>query len=192
MSKSTPLTELNTDSGDTQPLVADILKEIEQDPATIEVTDTTETIVPQPQMVDTSDIQHQLEQQNQALQYQMDAQAQQQAPLEGQPSVHSQPDGHVPLDTIPEHPPEVMQMMQMQNDFSTTPEATQTMGQKIFEQARDPILVVLISVLLSVPAVYQTIASFLYKIPGGSSNLAPVILRAVLAGVLFFGIRKVL
>ena len=203
MSKSTPLTELNADSGDTQPLVADILKEIEQDPSTVEVKDVVDPIVAQPQMVDTSDVQHQLEQQNQALQYQMDAQAQQQAPLEGQPGIQSLdglegPGGQVPLETIPEHPPEVMQMMQqgghpsMQQDFSQAPASAQTMGQKIFEQARDPILVVLISVLLSVPAVYQTLSSLLSKIPGGSASLAPVILRAVLSGILFFGIRKVL
>lgn len=192
MSKSTPLTELTTDSGDAQPLVADILKEIEQDP-TIEVADAAEVIAPQPQMIDTSDIQHQAEQQQQALQYQMDSQAQQHSPLQASPT-----GGHVPLDTIPEHPPEVMQMMQqeglndLQNEYSSTTPATQTIGQKIFEQARDPILVVLISVLLSVPAVYQTLSSLLSKIPGGSASLAPVILRSVLAGVLFFGIRKVL
>ena len=80
----------------------------------------------------------------------------------------------------------------MQQDFSQAPASAQTMGQKIFEQARDPILVVLISVLLSVPAVYQTLSSLLSKIPGGSASLAPVILRAVLSGILFFGIRKVL
>ena len=74
--------------------------------------------------------------------------------------------------------------------FETTPSTS--LGQRIFEQAKDPLLVVLLSILLSVPAVSTAIYSVLQKVPGGRSGMVPIVIRALLAGVLFFSIRKAL
>ena len=74
--------------------------------------------------------------------------------------------------------------------FNTIPSTS--LGQRIFEQAKDPLLVILLSILLSVPAVSTALYTFLGKLPGGSSSMMPIVIRALLAGLLFFSIRKVL
>jgi hypothetical protein len=70
--------------------------------------------------------------------------------------------------------------------------AQPSLGQRVFDQARDPLIVVLLCILLSVPAVSSALNTLLHKIPGGSSQMVPIVVRAVLAGILFFSIRKLL
>ena len=211
MSKSTPLTELRTtsiDAVDPKPLVSDILKEIEHE----------QHGTPDRRIVDSSDPQHYAVQQDQAMQYQVDANVQQppqQQQLQQQQQQLQQQQQQLEQQLLQQdHQLQDQQAPEFQQGepvslstegqavdmdgigsfqeipFDTTP--SKSLGQRIFEQAKDPLLVILLSILLSVPAVSTALYSLLSKLPGGSSSMMPIVIRALLAGILFFSIRKVL
>ena len=218
MSKSTPLTELRTtsiDAVDPKPLVSDILKEIEHE----------QHGTPDRRIVDSSDPQHYAVQQDQAMQYQVDANVQQ-PPQQQQLQQQQQQLQQQQLQQQQQQQQQKQQLLQQDHQlqdqqapefqqgepvslstegqavdmdgigsfqeipFDTTP--SKSLGQRIFEQAKDPLLVILLSILLSVPAVSTALYSLLSKLPGGSSSMMPIVIRALLAGILFFSIRKVL
>ena len=196
MPQSTPITELqgNTDTNinapqqasSTKPLVQDILKEIQQENSASPATAPQEIAVAQPPtqapentievpptMTETGSQEYN-NQQEQALQYQMDPNIQPQVdPTQVDPSTMVQPN--------------MMQGNDIGLDFPQKPVST---AQRALEHLKDPLLVVLLSILLSVPAVSQFIYQQVSRIPGGNSQMVPILVRAVLAGVLFYALRR--
>jgi hypothetical protein len=201
MPQSTPITELqgNTETVNntsqqptsTKPLVQDILKEIQQEngaaPASLpqEVTaaqppaQAPESTLEVPPTMTETGAQEYNAQQEQALQYQMD------------PNVQPQTDTHQ-VDPAQVDPSAMMQPGMMQGgdiglDYPQKPVST---AQKALEHLKDPLLVVLLSILLSVPAVSGFILQQVSRIPGGNSQMVPILVRAVLAGALFYVLRR--
>ena len=62
----------------------------------------------------------------------------------------------------------------------------------MFKLVKDPLLVVLLSILLSIPVVNQMIVSSLSKIPGCSNPMVPIIVKSLLTGILFFSVRNLI
>lgn len=198
MSQSTPINELqgnteptnNAVAQPTKPLVQDILKEIQQeneatnsqtqDPLQVPASQaqTAEQSMEVPPAMTESGNGEYVQQQEQALQYQMD------------PSVQPQSDVSMPpVEAVPD--PSVMQGTVMSDELSVDYGAKTTSGsQRILEHLKDPLLVVLLSILLSVPAVSQFILTQVSRIPGGGNQMVPILIRAVLAGVLFYTLRR--
>lgn len=229
MSKSTRLSDLQPTgevNNSTKPLVQDILREIQQEdsavqqppqnemnPSQMESEIPLDEMISQPQeeqIVDNSDPNQYAQQQEQALQYQLDPNVNQPsdnvAHLPEQSMSNNNPMyGQVaPNMLIPENPsmpsgmpsgmPSSMPTMNLQpSDIgSTTITSPKSLSQKILEQSREPLLVMLITILLSIPIVSGYLNLAISKIPGGGNRLplVPIAIRALLAGLLFFGIRK--
>ena len=195
MPQSTPITELQrspdpsvnqTQAGSTQPLVQDILKEIQQENGNSQVQTNAgiqsvqlneHTLEAPPNMTELGTDEYNA-QQEQALQYQMD------------PSIQPQID-HT-LEAQQQDPSGMMQQELMPMDDLTVeyPQKQVSTAQRALEQLKDPLLVVLLSILLSVPSVSGFILQQVSKIPGTGNQMVPILVRAVLAGILFYGLRK--
>jgi hypothetical protein len=217
MSKSTRLSDLQSISevnNSTKPLVQDILREIQQEdnaapsnpqgelnPPLIEgemLNNESEPIsLPQEnQMVDNSDPNQYAQQQEQALQYQIDPNINQ----SGENLVRTPELEMTSNDNMYEQVSTNMQTQEMQNmsniklqprDIgSTIVNKSNNHSQTIFEQLREPLLVMLITILLSIPILSNYLNLAISKIPGNHITLVPIALKALLAGLLFFGIRK--
>ena len=199
MPQSTPITELQgnpdpaanaSSAPPTKPLVQDILKEIQQESGANTPQGNLEGTVPTqtqpsehpmevpPNMTETANGDY-VNQQEQALQYQID------------PAVQPQAEGAIAsVEAV--HDPTVvqgtaMQMDDLSLDYASKPTST---TQRVLEHLKDPLLVVLLSILLSVPVVSQFIFTHVSKIPGGSNQMVPILVRAIMAGVLFYVLRR--
>ena len=199
MSNSTPLSELhnNVDNNSTQPLVQDILKEIQQEDAhhapnminNVQTNADFSQPLDTPPITDTSDHTQYANQQEQALQYQLD-------PNINSPDMQdisqSQQLSDSQYQAIDQNNMNLNNpnMMLQNSDFEAT-SVPKTMAQKIFIQAREPLLVMLISILLSVPIINHYLSLFISKISGNSYTVAIHIgIKALCAALLFYTIRK--
>ena len=218
MSKSTPISELQNNGSEpsmsTQPLVQDILKEIQQEENVVNNPNTQDTnvkpIQPQQQqqeqpstqdipqeldnshLVDTSDPSQYEQQQQQALQYQLDPNINNHE----NPANLQDPSFQANMDQQMSHS---LQMTNMSNMDTSLPNSNnmdnnnlseKTLSQKIFIQARDPLLVMLISILLSVPIINGYLIKLIARIPGGSMTMIPISIKALITALLFYTIRK--
>ncbi len=214
--KSTSIAELQSqnEATSTKPLVQDILNEIQQEqekscegyelpgPTPGGNANTSQNIpteLEDHQIDDQNDTQQYAQQQQQALQHQIDPNVNR--PLEGN---INQPEQQTNNETIPKHfsnpvsqsaGPDLHDLnLQVSNNsvYNDSASKKKSITQRIFIEARDPLLVLLLSILLSVPIVQASLLKFISKIPGSQRILVPVIIKAVLMAVLFYGIRKLL
>ena len=184
MSKSTPLSELNTSpdmAQPTQPLVQDILKEIQQETSEPKIENVPELpSEPLPVemqgggMVEQNPEKVYAQQQEDAQQYQMDTSLQQPDQQHETP-----PD----LQTV-EQQYQATVNTQVQNPTSTG------LGHRIFEEVKEPLLVAVLTILVSVPAVTEFLGKNLARLPGGSSSIFPVLVKALVVASLFYVTRK--
>ena len=184
MSKSTPLSELNSDmNNSTQPLVHDILKEIQQESVTSNVEmqqlpplQETNSYPPVElqggQMVEPNQELVYSQQQEEAIQYQMDPNLQ----LTDQQTVPTQV-----MDA-----PMVIPSTEVQ--YQTSP----PLGQRIFEEVKEPLLVAVLTILVSVPVISEFLGRNLAKLPGGSNTVTPILIKALLVASLFYVARKLI
>jgi hypothetical protein len=179
MSKSTPLSELNSTS-ETQPLVHDILKEIQQESTASPVEVQAPEVIAMPpmesggQMVDANPEEIYQQQQEDNVQYQMDPNLQ---------------NPEVQPDTIPEQvmgAPLVVPTAEQEFQQPTT------MGQRIFSEIKLPLLVAVLTILISVPAFSNLLGTGLAKIPGGSNAIVPIIVKSLLVATLFYVGNKII
>ena len=209
MSKSTPLSELQNSGNEqvvsTKPLVQDILKEIQQEETGGMAPDNHQPTmqphqlqeIPQEldntQMVDNSDPSQYEQQQEQALQYQLDPNinnnpnVDQGGPIQDPSYGHNMDQQMNPMAQMQEMGN--MDMTMSNNDVSQTL-TPKTLGQKIFIEARDPLLIMLISILLSVPVINSHLIRLIGKIPGGNITMVPICIKAFVTALLFYAIRK--
>lgn len=214
--KSTSIAELQSqnEATSTKPLVQDILHEIQQEqeksgegyelpgPPPGGDGNTGQNIpteLEDPQMEDQNDPNQYAQQQQQALQHQIDPNVNR--PMEGGPSPHQQ---EPPANTehMPEHfsnqtsqsaGPDLQDLNLEANQngvYNDGASRQKSISQRIFIEARDPLLVLLLSILLSVPIVQASLLKFISKIPGSQRIMVPIVIKAVLMAVLFYGIRK--
>lgn len=231
MSKSTPLAELqnNVATNSTKPLVQDILKEIEQEehnpnmgnnthlansngsnmPVELSHANMSSEMPSQlnsMQMADTSDNVQYAQQQEQALQYQLDSNvnAQENTPSMGtmgslgpneqldssfiDPNYHG--NNATSINDLNSMGSNMLQANDLSNMRDLDPVRHKTMAQKIIIEAREPLLVMLISILLSVPVINSYLAKLVTKFAGKHLHLAGTITKGLLAALLFYFIRK--
>ena len=198
MSKSTPLSEIrstpsNLDTGEPpnnqDSLIGEIIKEINEPDSTV------------------AQQQNHQEQQDNALSYQLDPninqdtqENQEQITISnmGDPHMSNYDSPQVPMEDAQIHVEQspvaetnidnITNNLIQQNSISSLPETSNV--NTFFNTVKEPLLVVLLSILLSIPVINNLLISLLHKIPGFNSELIPVIIKAVLTGLLFFLIKK--
>ena len=190
MSKSTPLSELNSTT-ETQPLVHDILKEIQQESSPNNVEPQEQVVQPpqvatQPSQESAPDVSagQMVEPDKEAIyqQQQQDAQTYQMDPNLQNPEMSA--------DTIPEQVMEApLVNPAMETEYSAPPAS---MGRRIFTEVKEPLLVAVLTILVSVPAVSQFLGSTLAKVPGGSNFVVPVVVKSLLVAALFYLGKKLI
>ena len=218
MSKSTPLSELQNSGNEpaisTKPLVQDILKEIQQeetvvnpqhasDPNLAELNQQ-QAVQNQPppqhaeipqqldntQLADNSDPAQYEQQQEQALQYQLDPNVNNPDNSQNVQDPSFQANIEQQMNTMGQMPDMGNMDMSLQNNMGVDTLPQKTLSQKIFLEARDPLLVMLISILLSVPIVNKHLYQLIAKIPGGTLTMVPICIKALVTALLFYTIRK--
>jgi hypothetical protein len=169
MTKSTPINELPSNN-ESKPLVQDILKEIQNETST-------QTQPPPSNIEDITDLHnqqiHQPEQADQhqnALNYQIDPNINLQQPT--QPI--QQPISH-----------------QMTQQVSPQPMNTSvSLSNNILDNLKEPLLVGLITILLSVPAVNNLIMTLSSKFLAKYNYITSILVKAIVAGILFMVVKK--
>ena len=224
MSKSTPISELNTLSN--KPLVDDILREIQQDNNPVQSTDNPQSYQQNEQLL-----------QQQQQQYQQQQSQQQQSQQQQQPSQQGFADNNEPNLVIPppqgetyqdeqnllqyqldsnmnQPPTEIHNMVYQDNQHTqhiqtSQPQLgdpsiqsnhtvnnnsihlqTKSKAQQFFEQLKEPLLVVLLRILLSLPIVNHNLQLLLSKVPVLNHNFINIFIKALITGVLFFSIKQ--
>ena len=189
MSKSTSLRDLQNNTEEQhESLVGDIIKEINE-----------------PESQDNSS-EYAVQQEN-ALAYQLDSSVKHNSTEESDLDNNNQEDmmdyqnentieelSHSEYANVPSEVPSeidnITQNIIQGNGINTmTPEPKVS---TMFKLIKDPLLVVLLSILLSIPVVNQMIVSSLSKIPGCSNPMVPILVQPLLTGILFFSVRNLI
>ena len=190
MSKSTSLRDLQSNNDEQhENLVGDIIKEINE-----------------PESQDNQSREYETQQEN-ALAYQLDPNVKHNSQDEIELNNETQEDmvDYQPDNTVDElsqnnytaDPSEVSsnidnitQNIIQENSINTiTPEPKVS---HMFNLIKEPLLVVLLSILLSIPVVNDMIVSNLSKITGGNNPMVPIIVKALLTGIIFFSVRNLI
>ena len=73
-----------------------------------------------------------------------------------------------------------------QNDSNFSIESTTSKGATIYNMIKNPILVAVVTLMVSVPAINNILFRILQKLPINKPELLLMAIRATLSGVLFF------
>lgn len=188
MSKSTPISQLQDNR---KPLVDDILKEIENDNdnenQNIEV-QMDSSQMDNSQLVDNSSDVNYSQQQAQALQYQIDPNINNANVVEND-LVKTQ-DAPPVLDNSENIDLTFSNDTQQLNIPNDKPEIQLSLWQRIIHQTKNPLLVGLIIILLSNPLINDFILKQINKLGTSYNEMLVIVLKALLAGVLFYLVNK--
>ena len=188
MSKSTPISQLQDNS---KPLVDDILKEIENDNdndnQNIEI-QMDSSQIDNSQLVDNSSDVNYSQQQAQALQYQIDPNINNANVLENDldktqtatPAIENNENIHYNFSND----------NQQLNILNDKPVVESSLWQSIVNQTKNPLLVGLIVILLSNPFINGFILKQINRLGSSHNEMLVNIVKALLAGVLFYLVNK--
>ena len=186
MSKSTPISQLQDNS---KPLVDDILKEIENDNdnQNIEL-QMDSSQIDNSQLVDNSSDVNYSQQQAQALQYQIDPNINNANVVEDDlVKIQTAPQAIDNNENIDLSFSNNTQQLNIPND---APVIELSLSQRIVNQTKNPLLVGLIVILLSNPFINGFILKQINRLNSSHNEMLVNIVKALLAGVLFYLVNK--
>lgn len=180
MSKSTPICDLQNNS-DTRPIVADILKEIQQENNSPDI--------------DGEGDDYEKEQLR-ALEYQIDGNIQHDD-LQDEPddiSLANSTEVKNRLDNLPEFTFSTDEGDILEGDLPTLEDRTNednlSIGQKYFYKYKEPIIVCLVTIALAIPSVNNMIGQIINKLPLSLGNNSSIVLKGILAGILYYLVKR--